>query len=935
MPKESNSIDVVELFGGIGGFSLGLQNASDRFNIVDYIEKDKFAVDSYNQIFDEEYTTTDVKELDAEDIPDCDVITAGYPCQSFSIAGDRGGFDDTRGTLFFDVIRIAKEKQPKILFLENVKGLLSHDDEKTFETIVKTLNETGYYVDFRVLNSKHFGVPQNRNRVFHTGIRFDLIVEDENFEDVVMGFFFEHILEKYENGDIPDFEEALLENIEGIVNPNELSEFFEMENLDVFKPEAQQMSLTSSMGGIDYKASDKAKEIMEEVCNGTHIKDTEYMEAIENREDMKLFMTLKILSEKDIWEEWFNEVISILSEQKVKSNYARRENSKKVKETVSVRDDIYSLATTKEQENPETGFSSGRRPGRGFLPQQGENKGHSPKSQGGGMKTAHQQTENIPQDKRVYLSDGSSPTIDTQSKPKILDNSSDLNLLHPDMWNLGQAERVYEDNGNSPALNGGWTPKVSQQKLNQGIFSELPIPEVDWVKTQRTIINSQMRPEDRPSISEEGQSGGSGILYNDDFVYTLSTSPHFVMEEDVDVKKLGNLYEFQGSKTLYSKLGVSPTLLKGHGGYEPPLVSEDGDSPTRVAERYEGKQAGGVYNPDNIAPTVNFQKRGPMSHYVPEKEVFAELRGDEFRTRMVGISPTLVKKMGTGGNNVPMVKDEEYNLNVTPFGKLPIPDVLWSMVVITEEEGDGELNVIGNTLPSDHESGNVYDPNGVSPTVMERHGKLPKTFQPIDDYNQKFTDIFGAVRQTNSSKAPRNGVKVMEKMVKRVGDYGDGSISIKDISFTLPSNPMSDKKQMLVEPVMTPEFIEKNMNKKSPVGSEDGSMFTVDGTSQHGIAYSPVKLQNSNMKGRRVKNTNEDMFSLQATDRNGLTDWTNGNVRIRKLTPKECWRLQGFPDLSFEKAQEVNSNTQLYKQAGNAVTTTVITAIGRQIAEKL
>jgi len=113
--------------------------------------------------------TRDIREVKAEEIPDHDLLTGGFPCQSFSIAGKRRGFNDTRGTLFFDIARICEQKKPRLLLLENVKGLLSHDKGETFATILKTLDEIGYDVQWQVLNSKSFGVPQNRERVFIIG----------------------------------------------------------------------------------------------------------------------------------------------------------------------------------------------------------------------------------------------------------------------------------------------------------------------------------------------------------------------------------------------------------------------------------------------------------------------------------------------------------------------------------------------------------------------------------------------------------------------------------------------------------------------------------------------------------------------------------------------------------------------------------------------
>jgi DNA (cytosine-5)-methyltransferase 1 len=111
----------------------------------------------------------DITKLDPTTLPDFDFLCGGFPCQAFSIAGKRGGFDDTRGTLFFDIARILKEKHPRLFLLENVKGLLSHDNGNTFKTIISTLTELGYDLQWQVLNSKNFGVPQNRERVFIIG----------------------------------------------------------------------------------------------------------------------------------------------------------------------------------------------------------------------------------------------------------------------------------------------------------------------------------------------------------------------------------------------------------------------------------------------------------------------------------------------------------------------------------------------------------------------------------------------------------------------------------------------------------------------------------------------------------------------------------------------------------------------------------------------
>ena len=154
------------MFSGVGGFEYGI---GDRGECVGFSEIDKYAIKTYIKHYPAHRNYGDAKEIDAERLPDFDMLVGGFPCQAFSIAGKRRGFEDTRGTLFFEIARIFKVKSPKPVVLENVKGLLNHDKGKTFRVIIQTLEELGYDVQWMVLNSKFFGVPQNRERVFIIG----------------------------------------------------------------------------------------------------------------------------------------------------------------------------------------------------------------------------------------------------------------------------------------------------------------------------------------------------------------------------------------------------------------------------------------------------------------------------------------------------------------------------------------------------------------------------------------------------------------------------------------------------------------------------------------------------------------------------------------------------------------------------------------------
>lgn len=160
-----------DIFSGIGGFRSGLE-ASGGFECVGHCEIDKYANQAYNAIYqpkEGEVFFEDATKINPYDIPDFDLLCGGFPCQTFSIAGKRAGFNDTRGTLFFEIARIITVKRPKYLLLENVPGLLSHDQGWTYTTILGALSKLGYDAAWQNLNSKDFGVPQNRERVFVVG----------------------------------------------------------------------------------------------------------------------------------------------------------------------------------------------------------------------------------------------------------------------------------------------------------------------------------------------------------------------------------------------------------------------------------------------------------------------------------------------------------------------------------------------------------------------------------------------------------------------------------------------------------------------------------------------------------------------------------------------------------------------------------------------
>ena len=187
---KKRTLKSIDLFAGIGGIRLGFENAfGEGIETVFVSEWDKYAQKTYSENFKDDFSIAgDITQIDAKDIPDFDICLAGFPCQAFSLAGARKGFDDDykgmcRGTLFLDVARICEEHKPKVIFCENVKGLVIHDKGRTFKIITKTFEDLGYKVFYKVLNSKDYGVPQNRERIYIVAFRNDIPSDNFTFPE--------------------------------------------------------------------------------------------------------------------------------------------------------------------------------------------------------------------------------------------------------------------------------------------------------------------------------------------------------------------------------------------------------------------------------------------------------------------------------------------------------------------------------------------------------------------------------------------------------------------------------------------------------------------------------------------------------------------------------------------------------------------------------
>ena len=167
--QSSSKYRFIDLFAGVGGIRQGFESIfQEKSSFVFASEIDKFAQTTYSANYNH-LPSGDITKIEPEEIPSFDILLAGFPCQPFSNAGLKKGFDDTRGTLFFDIARITEYHKPKVIFLENVKGFKNHDKGNTFKVVKETLEKLGYKIFAEVLNAKHFGVPQNRERIYIIG----------------------------------------------------------------------------------------------------------------------------------------------------------------------------------------------------------------------------------------------------------------------------------------------------------------------------------------------------------------------------------------------------------------------------------------------------------------------------------------------------------------------------------------------------------------------------------------------------------------------------------------------------------------------------------------------------------------------------------------------------------------------------------------------
>ena len=213
-----NNLNFIDLFAGIGGFHQAM--SSYGANCVFASEWDTNAALTYEVNYGIK-PQGDITKIDEKDIPKHDILCGGFPCQAFSVSGKQKGFDDSRGTLFFDVARIIKHHKPKVVFLENVRNFERHDNGKTLNIVTKILDELGYDVSYKVLNASNYGLPQNRARIFFVCINKDILIDKFEFpEPTNEAVSLADLLEKHPNAKIIDRPDILIKKTYSVPKDN-------------------------------------------------------------------------------------------------------------------------------------------------------------------------------------------------------------------------------------------------------------------------------------------------------------------------------------------------------------------------------------------------------------------------------------------------------------------------------------------------------------------------------------------------------------------------------------------------------------------------------------------------------------------------------------------------------------------------------------------
>lgn len=915
--SKQEKLKVVEYFGGIGAIRKAFERLDIPFEVVDYVEIDEFAVKSYNAMFGTNFEPQDISKWN-KDI-DVDLIMHGSPCQDFSIAGLQKGGDEgsgTRSSLMYETLRNVKRLRPKYVIWENVKNLVSDKHFHNFDKYLNTMIDFGYNNYYQVLNAKDYGIPQNRERIFTVSIRQD--VDQRNFyfpEKQPLKLRLKDLLEtnvdeKYYLSD---------DKINSISHWNAYQKPLE----NVLGQNSVAPTLTARGAGEEHAGMitysdelDNTTNIQKQLNEVSRIGGLYDENNKENSQGGSIY-DKNGLSPTITTGHGYAQPFVVDDNVKPNSEVVTH----KISQQVKVRKypvDTEKLSTLLKEYKEKSNLSCNEIATNLDIP--------------------------TTQVEHYFRTDNSFAIPDPDVWPKLKEilnittDEFDESIMTFEIKenNYDSSNRVYGPEGIAPTLDTSDDKKIIEYK---GKEVELP-----------TMCASRGRNLDNPSDRTPGQKLQQTIEVNTDGVSnTLTTfeKDNYVLEEDKREPKLEYLGSIKdkdivgdGKQNLsrnasvgdrvYDSDGISATITAAGGGVGGNSGLYKVDDGVKVVGNYmpSGHDASRIVDTNGIAPTVK-ENHGTVTAIVEEddieKDIDNPLKGIsgqswQFEQNVYSEDSKLIRtiKAGEGSGNIPKVIEsnikqqvvDEINRNAKHQHELVNNEDGIARTLVAGTHGNAnchtktvvednrdintEMENIKNTINknANHQSEMVQTENDVSRTVCATpHATTGQMLQTIvseeKDKNMK--------EQLCDYLVENNMVEPYDVINHGYTDHrfetinqGKDLVMSKNMAPTITTRP--DELGVAVE------------NEGTIIGSKREHAYT----SNDGIV--PTLTSGMGTGG-------------------GNIPMHNIGLRIRKLTPKECWRLMGFDDEDFEKAEKVNSNAQLYKQAGNSIVVNVLEAI--------
>ena len=867
-------LKVLELFGGIGAIRKAFERQNIPHKVVDYVEIDEFAVKSYNAMFGTNFEPQDISKWD-KDI-EVDFIMHGSPCQDFSIAGLQKGGDEgsgTRSSLMYETIRLVKKLNPKYVVWENVKNLVSDKHEHNFNKYLRIMEELGFNNYYKVLNAKNYGIPQNRERVFTVSIRKDI---DEGT------FYFPK-------------EQKLTLRLKDLLEENVDEKYYlsddKIESISQWK--AYQKPLENVLGNNSISPTLTARGAGEDhagmITYSDEFDDTTNVQSkLENMSKSNRVIQENITQKVKVRK--YNvdtiKLSELLKESKKNSNLNNKEIASKLNIPLTQVEHYFRTDDSFAIPGPEIWLEL-----KEILDIETDEFDKS-------IMTFEEKDNTYDMSNRAYHIEGIAPTLDTNSDKKIIEYkgkevelpamcaSRGRNLENPSDRSVGQKlEQTIEIN-----TNGVSNTLTTFQKDNYVI-------EPQVLKRERTEFGKAVR--------KQYESGETDLKRDDVLQYvprndgisntiTTVTKDNYVVEGTDQLKYVGSIKDkdiIGDGKDLsrnasmgdrvYDSNGVSATIsaqgggVGGHSGLYTVDDEKDIDNPLKGISGQSWQFEQNVYSEDSKC--IRTIKAGEGSGNIPKII-------ENHYEKMQQLADE-INKNAKHQQDLVQTENDEYarTLVAGTHGNASSYTKTIVSTPNTNNQDDAKIEIVGNYMPSGHSSGRILDTNGIAPTVMENHGSVTAIVENSENNNVK-----------NNVKEKNNKEQLCDYMVENnlVEPYDVINHGYTDYRF----KSLENNKDIVMTKNMAPTITTR----------PDELGVAVHNTSE--------KIESQDEKTTQQPDTQNDMTHSYS-------------LRIRKLTPKECWRLMGFDDEDFEKASKVCSNAQLYKQAGNSIVVNVLEAI--------